>query len=349
MTHSTPPFSGVQLFQLSNAVGLRVQVMDRGATWLSCALPLPEGGHREVVLACQDLPEFERHRCYLGAAIGRFTNRIRNARFTVDGQEYLLVANQDQHQLHGGPDAFDRRFWQCEQTDARTLVCQLTSPDGDQGYPGELQAQVIYQLGEDLSVNLTMSATVSAPCPVGLTTHAYFNLDGDQGGATPSCLDHQIRVNADHWMPVDAECLPAPTLSDVGGTGLDLRSLTRLRETIAKDPVLAANNGFDHSLSFNPSACQASGFGAELISGDQRVHMRLSTNQPAVQIFTGNGLGGVLARDGKPYANHAGIALEPQHVPDSPNHAVEAPFWPDCVVRHGQTWTNTMRFQFTVV
>ena len=336
-------YAPAQVFTLGNAAGLRVAVMDYGATWLSCTLPLPDGGRRELLLGCADLAEYQRQTYYIGATIGRFTNRIRDSRFVLDGQEVLLLPNEGEHQLHGGPDSFDRRFWQLEFHDERRVRLGLVSPDGDQGYPGELHASVSYALGDDLSLTVSFEARCSAPCPVGLTHHAYFNLDGDQGGATPSVLQHRLRVAADQWLPVDAQMQATAELAPVDGSGFDLRGGRQLAEAIRADPVLRGGEGFDHSL-----ALEAAVASAELSSSDGRVRMQLSTDQPALQVFTGQGLGKVRARDGQPYPAHAGIALEPQFHPGSPRHAPHPPQWPDCILRPGHSWRSQSRFQFFV-
>nr|WP_269840400.1 galactose-1-epimerase [Paucibacter sp. M5-1]MCZ7883054.1 galactose-1-epimerase [Paucibacter sp. M5-1] len=237
-------YAPAQVFSLSNAAGLRIAVMDYGATWLSCTLPLPDGGRRELLLGCADLAEYQRQTYYLGATIGRFTNRIRDARFELDGREVQLLPNVGTHQLHGGPDSFDRRVWQPKLHEERRLLLSLVSPDGDQGYPGELQAHVSYELGDDLSMTICFEARCSAPCPVGLTHHAYFNLDGDRGGDTGSALRQRLRVAADQWLPVDGQMQPAAELAPVEGTGFDLREGRSLFETIAADPLLRCAGGW---------------------------------------------------------------------------------------------------------
>jgi aldose 1-epimerase len=333
-----PPdeFAPARVLQLSNAAGLQVTVMDHGATWLSCSLPLPDGSRREVVLGCSSLAEYQRQPLYVGATIGRFTNRIRDARFEVDGRLCLLTPNNGPHQLHGGPEGFDRKVWEIAHVEPTAVTFSLVSPDGDQGYPGRLHARIRYALLDDLSLETSCVASVSAPCPVGLTQHPYFNLNGDQGGATASCLDHHLRVDAPCWLPLDDQFVAVAGLSSVAGTGLDLRQARQLRQAIASDPFLRDRNGIDCSLSLASTLRDGAAVAAELTASDGRVRLQLQTDQPALQVYTGNGLAGVRARDGRPYRQHAGIALEPQFIPNSPNRPVAQPYWPDCILRPGQ-------------
>ncbi len=334
----------VQTIALSNAAGLQVQFSTLSATWLSCSVPMGGLGRRELLLGCADATTYLQQPHYIGATVGRFTNRLRDARFLLDGRSVQLVANNGAHQLHGGPDGFHRRVWQVLAQTPRQLRLGLHSPDGDQGFPGAVDVQATFTLGEGLSLDLRLQATTSAPCPVCLTQHAYFNLDGDQGGSTPSCLNHRLQVQARHWLPVDGQGLPLGELADVAGTGLDLRQPRCLADAIESDAALHASQGMDHSLSLAPRARRGAVPAAVLHASDGRVRLQLSTDQPALQVYTGNHLSGAPARDGRPYVRHAGIALEPQFLPDSPNHPVDPPAWPDCILRPGQVWRSLTRY-----
>jgi aldose 1-epimerase len=346
------PTPAVAVFDLNNEAGLRVRVTNLGATWMACSVPIASmaatGQRRELLLGYADPATYLAQPHYLGATVGRFTNRIRQGRFTVDGQPVQLLVNNGQNQLHGGPDGFHRRVWTVLHHSAHSLRLGLHSPDGDQGFPGAVQAQAEFVLGLDLSIEVRFEATTTAPCPVRLTQHAYFNLDGDRNGDTPSCLDHQLQLRASHWLPVDGECLPQAELKPVEGTGFDLRQPRRLRDAISSDPVLMSHRGFDHSLSLDAAARSGTAPAAELLSGDGRVRLQITTDQPALQVYSGQALAGVRTRDGGAYCAHAGIALEPQVPPDCMNHAVQPPLWPDCVLRPGQVWRSVTRYAFSV-
>lgn len=347
-TSSDDPWAPARLHTLENAAGLRIQVLDRGATWVSCSVPMMEGNRRELLLGCASLADYVRQPGYLGATVGRYANRIRDSRCTVDGQTIELAPNEGRHQLHGGPDGFDRRIWQVESHTSQRLVLTLVSPDGDQGWPGEVQARVSYTLGSELALEIAFETTTSRACPVNLTHHAYFNLDGDAGEATRSVLQHHLQVLAPAWLPVDADLLPAGELEPVDDTGFDLRELRRIDQAIAAEPVLQAGRGFDHALALDPDCADALRAAARLLSSDGRVSMSLATDLPALQVYSGQGLAGLPARDGTVYPAHAGIALEPQYLPDSPNHPVAPPHWPDVVQRPGQRRRHVSRMFFDV-
>jgi len=338
------------VFVLRNAAGMQLAFMALGATWLSCSLPLADGSRREVLLGCSDQAEYRRQRLYVGAVIGRFSNRIRDSRFELDGQLQQLSPNEGPHHLHGGPEGFDRKDWRVLQYDESELVFGLVSPDGDQGYPGEVTARVSYRIGEDLSLAISFSARSTAPCPVGLSQHAYFNLDGDLGGHTAACLGQRLRVAADHWLPIDADKLPAADLQSVRGRGFDLREGATLAQAIEADPTLRSEGGFDHCLALRPGLTLSPDgeSAAELWSADGQVSMQLRTDQAALQVYTGQDLFEVMARDGRHYPAHAGIALEPQFVPDSMNQAFDAARRPDCILRPGEVWRSCSRLSFAL-
>lgn len=338
-------FVPARVLALANSAGLRLQVMDRGATWLTCSLPLPDGSRRELLLGCASLADYQRQGAYLGATVGRYANRIAQARFMLEGRAVPLLANEGPHQLHGGPDGFDKRPWQVEAHDPLRLVLTLTSPDGDQGFPGELHARVSYLLGDDLSLEIRFEATTSRACPVNLTHHAYFNLDGEAGAHTGSCLQHTLQVAAEGWWPVDGGLIPLGATEPVAGSGFDLRTPRPLAQAIASDTVLQASHGFDHCLRLDAGCADLGTPAAELVSADGRVRMLLATDQPALQVYSGQGLAGTPARDGGVYGPHAGIALEPQFAPDSPNHAASDD-WPDCVLQPGQRYLRRSVLRF---
>jgi aldose 1-epimerase len=235
---------------------------------------MPTGERRDLILRYDNLAAYHAQTQYVGATIGRYANRIRKKDGTV--------------QLHGGPDGFDRRVWQVAKVTDRSVQFTLISSDGDQGFAGELHASVTYTLSDDFAIKIDWEAITSKPSPVCLTNHAYFNLDGEG-----DVLDHQLRVNADDYLPVDSMGLPTSGLQLVEQTDFDLRSPKQLKNAMR----------FDHAFALTDVLA------AELTSGDRRVTMQLRTDQPALQVYTGNGL----------TPTHAGIALEPEYLPDTAN------------------------------
>ncbi len=331
--------SDTRRFTLQNSAGLRIQVMEHGATWVSCLVPLPDGSRREVLLGCASLADYERQTAYLGACIGRYANRICDARFELDGQVHRLAPNEGRNQLHGGPVGFDRRVWQVQSHSGTELVLSLVSEAGDQGFPGRMDATVRYALGDELSVQVEFEASVTAPCPVNLTQHAYFNLDG--AAADADCRAHRLRIAAHEFLPVNAQSIPTGERCPVAGTGFDFRAPRRVGEALLHDEQQQITQGYDHSYWLDAECADGTRPAAELEAGDGCVSLQLYTSLPGLQFYSGNYLKGTPARVGE-YGQYAGLALEPQFPPDSPNR----PEWPSCVLRPGQRYRQALRYRF---
>lgn len=292
--------------ELCNETGLRLAVLPFGATL--CSLQVPVGnGRREVLLGCAPA-DYPRQQGWLGAVAGRFANRIGGAYLAYGGEAWWLDANQAPHCLHGGRDGFHRRPWQRLAQEADRLRLGLLSPDGDQGFPGRLEVQLEYRL-EGWELVVEFRAQCDKPTPVSLTSHAYFNLDG--GG---DVRDHRLLLRADHYLPSRPDGIPlAP--APVQGV-FDLRRGRRLGRDWLSHPQQAQAGGYDHCF-LNHGEGQD--WLARLESSDGRLAMEVITNQPSLQLYSGNGLGGTPDRNGGHYADHAGLCLEAQQVPDSPN------------------------------
>lgn len=322
-----------RVFELDDGAGLRAAFTDVGATWLSCRLRLPDGGERELLLGHARPQDHQHEGGYLGGLIGRYANRIAGACFTLDGVEHRLAANEGSNQLHGGPDGFHRRRWQVLQATPRELLLELVSPAGDQGFPGELTVQVRYAISGPSELTLSWTAQCTAACPVNLTSHAYFNLDGD----ARSIAGHQLQIRAGEVLPVDAGQLPTGEVLPVGGTPFDFR---RLRAAIAEDGRV-----YDHNWRLAEACAVGREPAAVLVASDGRVTMELYTTLPGLQHYSGQHLAEARGRDDLPFAASAGIALEPQFFPDSPNR----PEWPQpsCIVRPGETVAHAIRWRFS--
>ena len=331
-----------RLITLRNANGVVVTLMDWGATLLSARIPMKDGGVREALLGCASPEQYTEQAAFLGASIGRYANRIANSRYTLDGQTVELAPSQGKNQLHGGPEGFDKRRWAIASQNPTEAVFTLTSPDGDQGYPGELQATAIYRLTEDNRISIEYRATVDKACPVNLTNHVYFNLDGDQ----TDVRNHKLQLLADAYLPVDESGIPYDGLKDVANTSFDFREPKTVAQDFLSDDDQKKVKGYDHAflLQAKGDATQPVG---HVWSQDEKLQMTVYTSAPAIQFYSGNYLDGTLSRSPQPYAAWQGLALESEFLPDSPNH----PEWPqpDCVLRPGEEYVSLTEYQFTAL
>lgn len=318
------------VFTLKAADGLSIAVTDAGAAWMSCLVPV-NGSEREVLLGYQTPADYLTQPGYLGAIVGRYANRIAGAGFELDGRRIQLQANEGEHQLHGGAGGFHRKLWEVVSHSDDRLELALNSPDGDQGFPGELKVRAIYRVEPPLTVSIRLEATTSAPTLCNLSSHAYFNLDGDAA----DIRNHSLQIEADRYLPVRADLIPTGEQAQVAGTPFDFRMPQRIGEALEalKDKVPASH---DH--------CWLGG-NATLQSGDAALTLELRSNAPGLQFYAGEFLPRTPDREGRPYAAHAGLALEPQALPDSPHH----PEWPqkNAVLRPGDTYRQTLTYRFT--
>lgn len=317
--------------QLVNRRGIRVCINPLGATWRSCQVPVA-GGLREILLGSRDLATMLAGGGYLGACIGRYAGRIAQARFNG----HQLDINQPPHCLHGGQGGFSRRLWQVVPalSDARQVTLRLSSPDGDQGFPGTLDVQASYRLDDDDSLTISFAALSDAPTPCNLTSHAYFNLNGGDGD---DGLNQQLQIHARRYQPVGPDGIPDAPPAPVAGTGFDFQAAKMLSADYCHDVQQQQAGGYDHSFLLDNDGAMA--LAAELQSADGLVGLRLHTNQPALHLYTGNYLAGIEKRDGSAYANNAGIALESQHPPDSPSRG-------EAILHPGEVYLHTTRIEF---
>ncbi|QXF32308.1 galactose-1-epimerase [Photorhabdus luminescens] len=327
---------------LSNASGFSVVLMDIGASWLSCRVPLNRE-KREVLLGVATLQDFYKQTSYLGATVGRYANRIANGCFNLDGKTYQLHVNQAGNCLHGGIEGFDKRRWTITARDAYSVSFTLQSPDGDQGFPGNVVVTVRYILTNDNHIIVDYLAHTDAATPINLTNHAYFNLLGADSGET--CLSHRLEVKSDDYLPINEYGIPLGQLASVNNTGFDFRKPKVINSHFMLDKQQQIVNGYDHSF-WLQAARLNSDYAISITSPDEAITMKIFTTKPAVQFYTGNGLGGVFNRDGGRYENYAGMAFEPQFLPDSPNH----PEWEQesCILRPNQRYKHRNCYQFEI-
>lgn len=337
LAHTPPGPDGMPLrvTVLRNANGMDVTFMDFGAAWLSARVPLNDGSVREALLGCASPEDYLHQSAYLGACVGRYANRI--AQSFLTRTQHPLIPNQPPHQLHGGPEGFSHRRWLIVSQSPTDVRYRLHSPDGDQGFPGNLTAEVHYQLTDDNSLIITYQAETDQPCPVALTNHAYFNLDACQGDAR----QHRLKIEADHYLPVNREGIPEHGLKPVANTGFDFRQPKTIADDFMKDTDQQSVGGYDHAFLLNHPA-DDSVEAARLWSGDNKLSLAVTTSAPALQFYSGNFLDGTPARQGT-WRNYQGIALESGFLPDSPNH----PEWPqqDCWLQPGDKLQSVTRYQ----
>lgn len=327
-----------------------LEVMTLGAT--VTALEVPDGSGRvDSVVLAHDRPEryFGPTREYFGATIGRVANRIAGGRFELDGVEYRLACNEGRHHLHGGVAGFDRQRWEVTEAHAgaaATLQFERTSPAGEEGYPGRLQARVRYTLHPRGEVALRYDATTDAPTIVNLTNHTYFNLRGAGRGKV---LEHEFWAAADGFLPVDESLAPAGEVRSVAGTAFDFRRPTVIGSRLdAPDPQLRLAGGYDHCLVLPGRTAGDGGLRHACTLRDRASHRQVQvwTDQPGLQFYTGNFLdGSAVGPGGHRYLRHGGVCLETQGFPDAPNQ----PRFPSIRLDPGQRYRATTVWRFEVL
>ncbi|MCE0493654.1 galactose-1-epimerase [Vibrio salinus] len=306
-----------QLVHLRNDKGMTVTLMDIGATWLSCSVPV-KSGQREVLLRAGNMKEHVRQTAFLGAIVGRFANRLKSGRFTIGSDTFQVSTNEGENTLHGGRKGFDKRRWTIINPSEREVTFSLKSADGDQGFPGNLSASVRYFLTDDNRLEIHYQADVDKTCPVNLTNHAYFNLSGIDN--LQSCLDHSMQMDAPYYLPTEKDMLPTGECKPTQGTVFDFAKRKRIGEHFLEDEDQMTASGFDHAFILNETKTDGQRAVVSLMSPDGDLEMQIRTTKPAIQVYSGNFLQGVIGTKGE-YANHAGIALETQYLPDGPNHS----------------------------
>ncbi len=323
---------------VGTAPGPVLHLLDLGATVHRLDVTDAYGGRRNVVLGLPTPEAYLASTDYLGGTIGRYANRIAGGSFAVDGRRCTLVPNDRGNNVHGGPDGFDRRLWTVADRGPSYVELALDSPDGDQGFPGRLRAVARFTVSAT-AVEVALTATTDAPTVVNLTSHAYFHLDGAGSGPVDQ---HLLTVAADVYTPVDATGIPLGDHAPVAGTPFDLRTRTVVGAAVRADhPQVRAARGIDHNFVLSGGTPAA-----VLTSPRSGIRMELRTDQPGLQVYTGNGLDGTaLSADGTSLRQGDGIALEPQLFPDTPNR----PEFGTAVLRPGATYSSVTVWEFGTV
>jgi aldose 1-epimerase len=333
----------VDVYTLKNANGVEVRAITYGGIITSLKTPDKSGRPGDIVLGFDNMAGYETPAPYFGAIIGRYGNRIAKGRFTIDGKEYTLATNNGPNHLHGGLLGFDKVIWNAEPIAGRNAIAfSRASADGEEGYPGNLNVRVTYELTDKNELIVEYSATTDKATHVNLTQHSYFNLAGDGNG---DILGHELMINADRFTPVSDALIPTGQLASVDGTPFDFRKATAIGARInQKDPQLVNGKGYDHNWVLNRSGdgLQLAAVVSEPTSG--RV-MEISTTEPGIQFYAGNFLDGKLTgKAGHVYSHRTGLCLETQHYPDTPNQ----PAFPATLLKPGQTYGSKTVFTFGV-
>src|SRR6266487_795638 len=325
-------------YTLTNSSGMHVSILNYGGTVTKLIVPDKNGDPGDVVLGFDSFDGYlQKNDPYFGSVVGRYANRIASGKFTLDGKTYTLAGNDHGNSLHGGNKGYDKVIWMAEKLGDTSLKLIYQSKDGEEGYPGNLTAQVIYTLGSDNSLKLDYTATTDKATPVNLTSHCYFNLSA---GKDSTILNHQLQLNADKYTPVNDKLIPIGKIADVKGTPMDFRS----PKPIGKD-IQNVKGGFDHNWVLNRTgnSLEKAATVYEPTSGR---YMEVFTTEPGIQFYSGNFLDGTLqhTKNAQKYVKHGALCLETQHYPDSPNE----PSFPNTILKPGETYRHTTVYRFSV-
>lgn len=334
------------LYTLKNDSGMEVCITNYGGRIVSVMVPDKNGDYRDVVLGFDSVQAYlpENNPSDFGAAIGRYANRIEHGRIVVDGDTLQLPVNNFGHTLHGGPNGWQYQVYDVKEANDSTLVLTMTSPEGDNGFPGNVNAEVTYRLTSDNAIDISYTAVTDKKTPLNLTNHSYFNLNGD---ASRDILNNEIYLNADNFTPVDTTYMTTGEILPVKGTAMDFTQSHAIGDGYVEpitDQQVINGNGFDHNWVLN-TAGDINQLAVKMRSPETGITLSVYTDEPGVQFYAGNFLDGTVKGKGDiPYVIHSGVALETQHYPDSPNK----PQWPSPWVEPGQIYTSHCIYKFSV-
>ena len=323
-------------YTLANAKGMLVKILNYGGTITDIMVPDKKGEMGDVVLGFDSLGGYlQKDNPYFACLVGRYANRIANAKFTLDGKTYSLYNNDHGNSLHGGLKGFDKVIWKVKDHNQPMLALEYNSKDGEEGYPGNLTAIVVYSLTDNNELKIDYRATTDSPTPVNLTNHCYFNLSA---GKDSTILDHVLMLDANKYTEVNDKLIPTGKLPDVKGTPMDFTKAKKVGQDIDKVP-----GGYDHNWVLNKKGNSLQMIGSLYHPASGR-YMEVFTTQPGIQFYTGNFLHGLKGRNGEVYQQHAALCLETQHYPDSPNQ----PSFPNTILKPGETFHQTTIYKFSV-
>lgn len=328
----------IQLFTLSGRDGSQVKITNYGGIIQSWMIPDRHGNLRDIALGFDSLSQYQEEHPYFGAIIGRYGNRIAKGKFEIEGKSYTLATNNGPNHLHGGDRGFDKVVWGVSEFSIEdkgaTLTLNLISPDGDQGYPGELSIEVTYTLSDDGRLRIDYRAQTSQPTYVNLTNHTYFNLGGHGSG---SINDHMLQLHASRYTPVDESLIPTGELATVHESPFDFLSPHEIGERIDQEDIqISYGGGYDHNFVVDDPSLESEV--AKVHDLQSNIELSVYTTEPGVQLYTGNFLDGSLkGKKGVLYGKRSGFCLETQHFPDSPNQTN----FPSTRLDPGESYTST--------
>ena len=331
------------LYILNNENGIEVAITNYGGRIVSVMVPDKDGNFKDVVLGFDNIDDYTATDNNFGATIGRYGNRIAHGKLIIDGVEYELPQNNFGHTLHGGPNGFDKKVFNADQPDNKTLVLTNLSEDGEAGFPGNLNVKVTMTLTDDNSIDIQYEAVTDKKTVVNLTNHSYFNLSGDSNN---SVLDNVLVINADSFTPVDDSFMTTGEILTVKGTPMDFTTPTTIGERIDdyEYDQLKFGDGYDHNWVLNTEG-DISQIAATVYSPATGIQLEVYTDEPGMQVYTGNFLDGTdTGKYGAVYNKRNAICLETQKYPDSPNK----PDWPSTLLLPGETYTSRCIYKFAV-
>ena len=335
--------SQTNLYTLKNKSGMEVCITNFGGRIVSIMVPDKDGKMQDVVLGFDNIDDYIRIPSDFGASIGRYANRIAQGRFVLDNDTIQLPQNNFGHCLHGGPQGWQYQVYDANLIDNTTLELTRLSPDGDENFPGNVTAKVTFKLSDDNALDIKYSATTDKKTIINMTNHSYFNLSGDP---SQPATDHILYVNADNYTPVDSTFMTTGEIIPVKDTPMDFITPKAIGQDITKyDFVQLKNgNGYDHNWVLNTNG-DITKPAARLTSPQSGITLEVYTNEPGIQVYTGNFLdGSIQGKKGITYNQRASVCLETQHYPDSPNK----PQWPSVILEPGQTYNSECIFKFSV-
>ena len=336
----------VQQYRMANRHGASVAIIDYGAIITHIIVPDGTGKMADVVLGYDNLQSYVSDGSYFGAVVGRYANRIAKGKFQLNGKDYRLDKNNQENHLHGGIEGFNKKLWSAavnQQDSFVEVTMRLVSPDGDQGYPGEVNAAVTYRFDDNSQLSVSFEATSSEATIINLSQHSYFNLNGHDSG---SVENHTLWMDADRYTPVTELLIPTGVLETVEDSPFDFRKPKKIGRDIGQENTqLSYGNGYDHNFVFSSHTESSVRHLATVISGVRGRTMELHTDQPGVQLYSANHLdGSTLGKGGAAYGFRQGFCLESQHFPDSPNQLN----FPSVVLKPGEVYKTTTVFKFGV-
>jgi aldose 1-epimerase len=329
----------IMQYTLTNAAGMVVKIINYGGTITNIMVPDSTGNFGDVVLGFDSLEGYlKKENPYFGCITGRYANRIAQGKFSIDGKTYQLPINNNGNTLHGGINGFNKKFWAADKLPGDSSVkFSYTSKDGEEGFPGNCNVEVVYSLSQNNELKIEYKATTDKPTPVNITNHSYFNLSA---GRDSTILGHEIFINADRYVAVNNQLIPTGELPEVRGTAMDFTVPAKIGTDIEK-----VAGGYDHTYVLNKKNSNEPELAVAVHDPVSGRYMELFTTEPGVQFYSGNFLDGTLVgKKGMKYVKHGGLALEAQHFPDSPNQ----PNFPNTILRPGETFSQTTVYKFSI-